>query len=759
MAQRSRPAIFIVLFLFSFLLYIYTLAPGWGAVNIFNTWDGLEYVLCSSLFGIDHPPGHPFYLLLAKIFSSIFIIGSLAYRMNLFSAFFGALTVAAIYLTVELSLRLIGKPKDQLLSHGAAIVTAVTFAVSKVFWTHSLITEVHSLYLFLMAVSFYLVLRYLEERRKICLYACAAILGLLISTSIFNAVTVLVPIFIFLFVINFSSESDRLSLWDWAKLLFFFVCGGLFYLYYPIASRLNPGFIHPMNLMVSRDPGSLSWFAWYISGKAWTGGGMFSLGRVILGVPNFLRHTIENYTIFALAVFAFALISGCKRIYDHFHLSLKSNFGVKKAIFVSSFEDKIFVLFLFSYIFVAIPQLSLQDVSNPGSTTYIYLANFFLPSFLIYIFLVGIGLGIVLDFIDRSGFPQRIFRIFSEEGSPSESSNRAFILVLLYCLFIMPMYLLATNYKFCNLQGEDTGYRFAKGIVETLPDNSVIYSKLVYQLVGTYFDRIEPSIAKGKIVIENPDLIAKDITFADVASVNPMIEKTRLLKKSINNYLAKSASVYISGDCVDQDKAPEVLLISDLELEPKVPQDLLLSMTKPFPTELIPYEVKALRVGSSFVGSPKIESRGIANNGNFANILELLGYAMAEEKGMGVGRNKISLDFYWRVLDSIPEDLLGVFTVFDERMGRIDPERTAGFFTVGGGYPSSKWGKGQIVKERVYYYLPQLPFGRYYLALGLLKEDGESIPYFPAEYEKYGREFEFILLLPFAIGLQTPFSP
>jgi len=255
-----RKIVFIILFLSFLLLYIWTISPNWGASNIFNTWDGLEYLLCSQLGGIDHPPGHPFYLLLSRLFRSIFTIGSQAYRMNLFSATFGASAVSFIYLVVELALRLIIGSKSPVILNGIAIIIATTFGVSKVFWTHSLITEVHTLYLFLMALLFYSTLKYLKEKNRIWIYTGSFLSGLLISTSILNALTILFPVFVFLFCVKFNS----LKIKNWLFGVFLFLGGLLFYLYYPIVSKINPGFVHPMNLITSQKPGSLSWFIWFI---------------------------------------------------------------------------------------------------------------------------------------------------------------------------------------------------------------------------------------------------------------------------------------------------------------------------------------------------------------------------------------------------------------------------------------------------------------------------------------------------------------
>jgi len=730
-------------FVFALGLYVYTLAPGWGAVNIFNTWDGLEYVLCSSLFGIDHPPGHPFYLILLKVFTSLLFIGSAAWRVNFFSALCGALTAAAAYLVVELSLRLIGKPGDPLLQKGTAVISAAMLAFSKVFWTHSVIPEVHTLYLFLMSLLFYSVLRYIENNEVKWLTVFALVSGLIISTSLFNALTVVFPaglVVIFLYVTEKRKIDPKHCLISASA----FIGGLLLYLYYPIAGRMNPGFIHPMNLMTKHALGSLSWFLWYASGKAWTGSGMFSLGRVMLNIPNFLRHNIDNFTILSLFLFALALAYAVKLALEH------------RSIFNLPASLKVLLLIMFTYLIVALPQLSLQDPSNPGSTTYIYVANFFLPSFLIFVFASGIGLGLVVDFVEERQLLKKLFELFNRSGEIRPESRRALVLLLLYVLFILPMYLLAINYRKCDLKGKDTGYRFAAGILSSLPRGSVVYSKLVFQLVGTYFERVEKIMPAGWIEIENPDLIGKEILLSDLTAMDSMIEKTDLLKEGIAESLGEEKSVYISGDCVDQDKAPEILLISDLNLRPSAPRELILSMTTPYPTELIPYRVESFVEARPVHGDPEIEERGLANDGNFADTIELLGFSAPREEISAIGRNVIALDFYWKVLDRVPQDLIGLVTVFNEQLLRVAPGRAEGFFTLGGTYRSSKWRAGETIKERVYYYLPNLPAGRYFLALGLLKPDGKAVPFYPSDRETQGREFDFVLLTPFGIGPQTP---
>ncbi|NIN64847.1 MAG: DUF2723 domain-containing protein, partial [Anaerolineae bacterium] len=118
------------LFAGSFLIYLGTLAP--SVATIFD--DSLEFQLVCYLPGIAHPTGYPLYTLLGKLFTFV-PLGDVAYRVNLMSAFFAALTVVFLYAT----LRLIVKYRVP------AALGAASFALSPVFWSQAVIAEVYTL--------------------------------------------------------------------------------------------------------------------------------------------------------------------------------------------------------------------------------------------------------------------------------------------------------------------------------------------------------------------------------------------------------------------------------------------------------------------------------------------------------------------------------------------------------------------------------------------------------------------------------------
>ena len=85
---------FLLTFAIILAVYLFTLCP-----SIYLE-DSAEYVTVAATLGIPHPPGYPLYVLLGKLFTFI-PLGSLAWRVNLMSAFFGALTCAFFFLIMQ----------------------------------------------------------------------------------------------------------------------------------------------------------------------------------------------------------------------------------------------------------------------------------------------------------------------------------------------------------------------------------------------------------------------------------------------------------------------------------------------------------------------------------------------------------------------------------------------------------------------------------------------------------------------------------
>jgi Protein of unknown function (DUF2723) len=95
--------------------------------------DGL-FILSSYFLGIEHPPGYPLFTLIGHLFTYL-PFGSVAYRVHLASATFGALTGGAAWLCARALVE----------GRLPAYLAALALGVSPVFWSQAIIAEVYTL--------------------------------------------------------------------------------------------------------------------------------------------------------------------------------------------------------------------------------------------------------------------------------------------------------------------------------------------------------------------------------------------------------------------------------------------------------------------------------------------------------------------------------------------------------------------------------------------------------------------------------------
>jgi hypothetical protein len=138
------------LFLAAMTLYTLTLAP--SVVALFD--DSLEFQLVPYQLGIAHPTGYPLFTLLGWLFTWL-PIGEVAFRVNLMSAFFGAVAVALVYVTgLQLGAHVRGWT-----AHVGAALGALALTVSPVFWSQATVAEVYTLHACLVSAVLWVLLR------------------------------------------------------------------------------------------------------------------------------------------------------------------------------------------------------------------------------------------------------------------------------------------------------------------------------------------------------------------------------------------------------------------------------------------------------------------------------------------------------------------------------------------------------------------------------------------------------------------------
>jgi hypothetical protein len=245
----------IAAFILPFTLNLLTLAP-----TVYNL-DSAELTTAAATGGITRATGYPLYLLLGYLWSWL-PLGDVGYRMNLFSAFNGALTVA-------LAERILRRWRVE---PWAAFGTLGLLACAPFFWSLSLIAEVYTLHTALMAGLLLVLQRWADDPvpRRL------ALVGLMGGLSLAHhaATVLLIPgcLWYLFTVAPRRAFAPRSLLPAIAALL----VGLSVYLYLPVRYSALPAF----NYAGRYDASGLFWpidlrtssgLWWLISGRAFAG--------------------------------------------------------------------------------------------------------------------------------------------------------------------------------------------------------------------------------------------------------------------------------------------------------------------------------------------------------------------------------------------------------------------------------------------------------------------------------------------------------
>ena len=240
----------VVLAGFAFVVYLFTMAPR-------LTWehagrDGGDLITAAWYMGVPHPTGYPTYTLLAALFARL-PMGSIAWRVHLFSGLTSAVTVALVFLIGRRLARRHAEPIDAPATLGAA-VGALLLAFSRLFWGHALIAEVYALHLFFIALVLWLMLRWSDGEGALPWAALAFGLGMGNHITL----TFLGPVILLLL----WSGRHRLT---WRGVLLSalaLMVGLLVYLYLPLSAATDP-------LINWGDPDTSEGFRWVVTGEGY----------------------------------------------------------------------------------------------------------------------------------------------------------------------------------------------------------------------------------------------------------------------------------------------------------------------------------------------------------------------------------------------------------------------------------------------------------------------------------------------------------
>ncbi|MDD3051158.1 MAG: DUF2723 domain-containing protein, partial [Candidatus Cloacimonetes bacterium] len=152
---KTNSIVAFIVFLGALIVYALTQSP------TLSFWDAGEYVTCSSILGIPHPPGNPTYILLGRFFTTILTSFQHASVINLLSGILSALAVMFTYLATVKLVSLYEKDKFLIIFSG--FIAAFYIAFSFTFWNNAIEAEVYSGLAFVLNIIIWLTLIWVEK--------------------------------------------------------------------------------------------------------------------------------------------------------------------------------------------------------------------------------------------------------------------------------------------------------------------------------------------------------------------------------------------------------------------------------------------------------------------------------------------------------------------------------------------------------------------------------------------------------------------
>lgn len=141
------------------ILYVLTLAP------TTQFWDASEYIAAAHALGIPHPPGNPFFVIVAHVWALLPLGAEYAQRINLLAAVTSAISAGLWFLIGERWLRETGIPEAwrRVAALAGALVGATVFTV----WNQSVANEkVYTISVLSIALILWLTIRWADEPRE-----------------------------------------------------------------------------------------------------------------------------------------------------------------------------------------------------------------------------------------------------------------------------------------------------------------------------------------------------------------------------------------------------------------------------------------------------------------------------------------------------------------------------------------------------------------------------------------------------------------
>jgi len=201
--------------LFAFLIFcIAAIVYGLTIEPTVSFWDCGEFILSAYKLEVGHPPGAPFFMLTANVFTQLTNDPALAARMiNYMSALTSAATILFLYLSItHLVYKLVAKEgesisKSQIISIvSSGVVGSLVYTFSDTFWFSAVEGEVYAYSSLFTAVVFWLILKWEADPNRLhadrWLILIAYLTGLSIGVHLLNLLCIPAIVLVYYFKIS-----------------------------------------------------------------------------------------------------------------------------------------------------------------------------------------------------------------------------------------------------------------------------------------------------------------------------------------------------------------------------------------------------------------------------------------------------------------------------------------------------------------------------------------------------------------------------
>ena len=133
-------------------------------------WDCGEYIATSANLEVGHPPGAPLFQMLGAFFAMFaFSPDKIALMVNYLSVFSSAFTILFMFWSLTLLMKRIlntnedASNSNNIMILGSAFIASLSFTFTDSFWFNAVEAEVYAMASFLIALLFWLGLRWEQE--------------------------------------------------------------------------------------------------------------------------------------------------------------------------------------------------------------------------------------------------------------------------------------------------------------------------------------------------------------------------------------------------------------------------------------------------------------------------------------------------------------------------------------------------------------------------------------------------------------------